>query len=62
MVTCNIALKAWLRLQGVQLTLKIESFNNHVDDLRENVHKNQAHFLVYFLDVRYNDKCTNAMQ
>ena len=34
MVTCNIALKAWLRLQGVQLTLKIESFNNHVERKR----------------------------
>jgi len=62
MVTCNIALKAWLRLQRVRLTLKIESFNNHDDDISENVHKNQAHFLVYFLDDRYNEKRTNAMQ
>ena len=62
MVTCNIALKAWLRLQRVQLTVKIESFNNHVDDFSENIHKNQAHFLVYFFDFGYNEKRTNAMQ
>ena len=43
MVTCNIALKAWLRLQRVQLTVKIESFNNHDDNISENVHKNLAH-------------------
>ena len=40
MVTCNIALKAWLRLQRVQLTVKIESINNHDDNISENVHKN----------------------
>ena len=62
MVTCNIALKAWLRLQRVQLTVKIESFNNHADNISENVYKNQAHFLVYFFDVGYNEKRTNAMQ
>ena len=44
MVTCNIALKAWLRLQRVQLTVKIESINNHDDNISENVHKNLLTF------------------
>ena len=62
MVTCNIALKAWLRLQRVQLTVRIESINNHDDNISENVHKNLAHVLLCFFDVRYNEKRTNAMQ
>ena len=62
MVTCNIALKAWLRLQRVQLTVKIESINNHDDNISENVHKNLAYVLLCFFDVRYNEKRTNAMQ
>ena len=62
MVTCNIALKAWLPLQRVQLTNKIESFNNHVDEFSENVRKSQAHSSVHFFDVSYNEKRANAMQ
>ena len=58
MVTCNIALKAWLRLQGVQLALKIESFNNHVDDFDgtlKHVHNND-NFIPSLFQVQYSGK------